>query len=253
MNTIENWNIENRLQWNEPTQGSTKEELVNALKEEQEKQWISPEEYLKDLEATWYPQAIQEARKEWHPVAILEVLRDAWVNLTSSKVKLLWFLPEDKHFELWELAHNHFWTSDFLADYSWEWAQECSDGSDLLTIVKWNWKYYIAKLACWEFNRKTFTEGVKRMPKLKLHKSDIPLFVVNQSDSYFATQWTLQADIRNVDVRMYLDLYAKLASLKTWEAEKRSYFMEEKVPFDWSQIKIPEYEELKKILETKLE
>ena len=91
------------------------------------------------------------------------------------------------------------------------------------------------------------------MPKLKLHKSDIPLFVVNQSDSYFATQWTLQADIRNVDVRMYLDLYAKLASLKTWEAEKRSYFMEEKVPFDWSQIKIPEYEELKKILETKLE
>ena len=68
-------------------------------------------------------------------------------------------------------------------------------------------------------------------------------------DSYFATHGTLQAHIRNIDVRLYLDLYAKLASLKTWEAEIRSSYMEEKEPFDWSQIKIPEYEELKKILE----
>ena len=231
---------------------STKDELIKAL--DQEEKWISSEEYLKDFESTGkYPEVIQEAWKQWHPVAILSALKKEWVNRISSKEKLLWFLPEKQHFEIWDLAHKHFWSSDYLVDYSWEWRQECTDGSDLLTIVKWNGKYYLAKLACWEFNRKTFTEWVKRMPKLSFHKSEIPLFVVNQMDSYFWTKGTPQADIRNIDVRLYLDLFTKIASLKKWEAELRSYFMEEKVPFDWTQIKIPEYEELKKILETELE
>jgi hypothetical protein len=52
------------------------------------------------------------------------------------------------------------------------------------------------------------------MPKLSFHKSEIPLFVVNQMDSYFGTKGTPQAEIRNIDVRLYLDLFTKIASLK---------------------------------------
>ena len=242
---LENSNI---VENNNDNDESTKKELINALDQ------ISSEEYLKDFEVTGqYPELIKDAWREWYPAAILSALKEAWVNRVSSKEELLWFLPDKKHFEIWNLSHKHFWTWDFLENYSWEWRQECSDWSDLLTVLKWNGKYYLAKLACWEFNRKTFTEGVKRNPKLKLHKSEIPLFVVNQSDSYFWGKWTPQAEIRNIDVRLYLDLFTKIASLKKWEAELRSYFMEEKVPFDWTQIKIQEYEELKKILETELE
>lgn len=209
----------------------------------------SASEYFKDLDVTWkYPKAIQDVLESWKFRDIIKTLRKEWVNIIPSREKLLWFLPNDKMQEIWDLSRKHFWTCDFLTNYSWEWRQECSDGSDLYVPVKLDWKIYLAKLACWEFNRKTFTEWVKRRPDLSLHKSEVPLFVVNQYDSYFADKGTFQADIRNIDVRLYLDLYATIASLKTWEAIKRWLDDENLEFFDWSQIRIPEYEELKTIL-----
>lgn len=227
------------------TEDTTQTELATTLNSPQ----TSPSEYFKDLETTWkYPKAIQEVLEAWRICDILKTLREQWVNIIPSRENLLWFLPNDKLKEIWDLSRKHFWTRDFLTNYSWEWRQECSDGSDLYVPVKLNWKICLAKLACWEFNRQTFTEWVKRRPDLSLHKSEVPLFVVNQYDSYFADKGTFQADIRNIDVRLYLDLYTTIASLKAWEAVKRWIYDEGLEFFDWSQIRIPEYEELKSIL-----
>ena len=225
--------------------------VVNSMRKEMTDAMdrIFPGEYFKDLEKTWkYPEEIQEVLKSWRARKILKTLREQWVYLIPSSEKLLWFLPDDKLQEIRDLSHNHFKTGYFLSNYSWEGWQECSDWSDLFIPVKLDWKIYLAKIACWEFNRKTFTEWSRYSPNVSLHKSEVPLFVVNQRDSYLANWGTFQADIRNIDVRLYLDLYATIASLKTWEAVKRWLHDEDLEFFDWSQIKIHEYEELKAIL-----
>ena len=111
--------------------------------------------------------------------------------------------------------------------------------------------FYLVWIAGWEFNRKTFTGGSKHFPNASFHTSEIPLFVVNQRDSYFAGKWKPQADIRNIDVRLYLELFTQISSLKPWEAslrkERRGIDGSNEL-FDWSEIKVPQYDELKSIL-----
>jgi hypothetical protein len=176
-------------------------------------------------------------------------LKKHGVNVVSSRDKILSFLPRGKQEEMRKLSCKYFHSSDWIANYSWEWRQECSDWSDLYTLVRFNWKICLVKLACWEFNRKTFIDGGRY--KTRFNKSPFPLFVVGQHNSYLAHEWSMPAEIRNIDSRLYLDLYAVIASLKEWTAEKyHSWEYADKVEtkFDWSQIKIPEYEELKNVL-----
>jgi hypothetical protein len=189
---------------------------------------------------------LQELIESWKCYKIPHYLKNQGVEITSSKEKILSVLPKDKQLEIRNLAYKYFKSSNFIADYSWEWGQECSDWSDLYTLARFNWEICLVKIAAWEFNRQTFIDGWRR--HTNFNKSPFPLFVVNQHDSYLAFPWNMAAEIRNIDARLYLDLYAVIASLKEWTADKFSsweYADEVKQKFDWSQIKIPEYEELK--------
>ncbi len=75
--------------------------------------------------------------------------------------------------------------TEILGDYTYytDEAKQCSDGSDLYTIIKYEGKDLIVKVGAGEFNTKVFTTG--NIKELKgFYHSPIPLFVVNQSHSY---------------------------------------------------------------------
>lgn len=238
----------------------TQQEIVATL----QATGVTPNEYFKDLEITGqYPEELQDYIKNGgncienvDVLQILEILKEKWIEFVPSKDEIL-RLPEDKEDELRDLSRPYFGIDDFpLYDFSWEWDMECTIGSNLYTIVKIDWKIYLVWIAGWEFNRRTFTDGSKYFPNASFHKSEIPLFVVNQGDSYFAGKWKPQADIRNIDVRLYLELFTQISSLKPWEASlhrKRRDIDDVDGIFNWSDIKVPEYDELKNILTKKFD
>ena len=226
----------------------TQQEIATAL----HASITTPSEYFKDLETTGqYPKELQDCIKNKSVLQILGILKDKWIEFIPSEDEIL-RLPDDKEDELRNLSRTYFGIEVFpLCDFSWEWDMECTRGSNLYTIVKIDWKIYLVWIAGWEFNRKTFTEWSKYFPNVSFHKSEIPLFVVNQEDSYFAGKWKPQADIRNIDVRLYLELFTQISSLRSWEASlhrKRRDINDIDGFFDWSKIKIFEYDELKNIL-----
>lgn len=216
---------------------------------------LTPNEYFKDLETTGqYPEELQDCIKKGNKgdvLQILERLKEKWIKFVPSKDEII-RIPEDKEDELRDLSRPYFGIDNFpLYDFSWEWDMECTRWSNLYTIVKIDWKIYLVWIAGWEFNRKTFIDGCKYFPDATFHESEIPLFVVNQEDSYFAGKWKPQADIRNIDVRLYLELFTQISSLKPWEASlhrKRRDINDVDGFFNWSKIKVPEYDELKNIL-----
>ena len=244
----ENW-VYDKESWVKSQQDKTNATLADSLKDP-ENQKLTTQEYFKDLEKSGkYPKELQELIESWDCYKIPHYLKSQGVEIISSKEEILSFLPKDKQMEIRKLAYKYFKSSSIIADYSWEWGKECSDWSDLYTLARFNWRICLVKIAWWEFSRETFIDGWRL--KTRFNKSPFPLFVVNQRNSYLAYPWDMAAEIRNIDPRLYLDLYAVIASLKEWTAEKYSsweYADEVKTKFDWSQIKIPEYEELKSVL-----
>lgn len=242
----ENWAYD-KESWVKSQQGKTNAMLADGLKES-ENQKLTTEEYFKDLEKTGkYPEELQKLiESDGGVFEIPDYLESQGVHITSPKEKKLWFLPKDKQREILRLSPKYFKSLSVLADYSWEWWQECQDGSDLYTLARFNWKIYLVKVAAWEFNGETFINGWRC--KTNFNKFPFPLFVVNQWDSYLLSDSDIQTEIRNIDVRLYLDLFTKIASVEKWTAETfDSWQNHDKIEtkFDWSQIKIPEYEELR--------
>lgn len=78
------------------------------------------------------------------------------------------------------------------------------DASSLLTLVKEGEKVKLLKLAYGEFSHETFSSNPKTYPEsaLKLQTLKIPMFVINQENSYFKMEKLLKN--LNGDVVEYL-------------------------------------------------
>jgi len=82
----------------------------------------------------------------------------------------------------------NFFNSEMLSWYCGKGWKECTDWSDLYILTKEG----IIKVWCWEFNSDTFINWVyyisdkKYSTRYKFNASPLPLYVVNQQDSYLA-------------------------------------------------------------------
>ena len=103
-----------------------------------------------------------------------------------------------------------FFNSEMLSYYCWKGWQECTDWSDLYILTKEG----IVKVWCWEFNRDTFMNWVyskfdkKYLENYKFNDSPLPLYVVNQSDSYLASNKV--RNLREENPLEYLGKYTVL-------------------------------------------
>lgn len=104
-----------------------------------------------------------------------------------------------------------FFNSEYLSYYCWKCWQECTDWSDLYILAKEG----IIKVWCWEFNRDTFINWVysehdkKYLEKYKFNDSPLPLYVVNQTDSYLANDKLRK--LREENPIEYLEKYTVLS------------------------------------------
>jgi len=162
------------------------------------------------------------------------------------------------NFELQNRKHNtilqriamNYFVIDGLWYYCWKWNKQCSDWSNLYTIVyDKEWSQKLIKVWAWEFNVNSFInwpEDNKDLfsftnKNLFLHKSPVPLFVVNQADCYFADNE--QKNMVENDALLYLKNYAVIISPKAGEARyEDTLFRDEKKELDLSDIEIPNIE-----------
>ena len=129
---------------------------------------------------------------------------------TQEGIKKTLELIDSKKRLLWEIA-TKFFHSRYLSNYCWKGRQQCTDWSDLYILTK----EWLAKVWCWEFNSDTFINGqYDRYHKEYLEgrnnfkESPLPLYVVNQTDSYLAS-WKLK-DLMSDDPKLYLEQYSVL-------------------------------------------
>ncbi|MFZ2150665.1 MAG: hypothetical protein WAZ12_04875 [Candidatus Absconditicoccaceae bacterium] len=116
--------------------------------------------------------------------------------------------------------------------------QQCTDGSDLYSIIKYKGEDLIIKVGCGEFNEDVFKTG--GISELKgLHHTPIPLFVVNQSDSYLADEDTKM--LRTKNPKQYLDKFTIIVVYKKGKAEFRG-FKSRRDQINFGDINIKSYE-----------
>lgn len=118
-------------------------------------------------------------------------------------------------------VYTELFGTDFLGDYTCytNEPKQCSDGSDLYMLIKYEGKDLLVKVWAGEFNTQVFTIG--NVEELKwFYNSPMPLFVVNQAHSYLGDKE--DTFLREHTPREYLDKYAVLVSPKWWEAYHRS-------------------------------
>ncbi len=140
--------------------------------------------------------------------------------------------------KLREVFSYLFWTQSLwnYCYYTKSW-QQCTDWSDLYSIIKYRWEDLIIKVWCWEFNTDVF--NVWWISELKwLHTTPIPLFVVNQSDSYLADEDT--KELRTQKPKEYLNQNAVIIVPKWWKAYFRGYW-ERKQPINFWEINIRDF------------
>lgn len=116
--------------------------------------------------------------------------------------------------------------------------KQCSDGSDLYTLIKYKGKDLIVKVGAGEFNTKVFTTGNVKELKWFYH-SPIPLFVVNQENSYLWDKEDML--LREKNPKEYLDKYAVIVSSKGGEAIYRTPRERHEQKLDFNHIYIREY------------
>jgi len=148
-------------------------------------------------------------------------------------------------YEQKEIAHlaevfKELFGTDFLGDYTCytNEAKQCSDWSDLYTLIKYEGKDIIVKVGAGEFNTKVFTTGNVKELKWFYH-SPIPLFVVNQGNSYLGD--TEDKFLRAVKPKEYLDKFAVIVSPKWWEAMYRTPRERHEQKIDFNHIHIREH------------
>ena len=118
--------------------------------------------------------------------------------------------------------------------------QECTDGSDLYTIIKYEGRDLIVKVGAGEFNIKVFTTG--NIKELKwFYMSPIPLFVVDQGHSYLGDKKDLH--LKKDTPIEYLNRYAVLVSPKWWEAYYRSHNERHEKNIDYNNIQKMNYDD----------
>lgn len=219
----------------------------------------SVHDLFSDLEKTGeFPVEIQELLAWWQRNAWKiknYITNKLWINIVSPNEKIVAFLsPEDKK-KVFDAAVQKFWLDKhwIITNYKWnnEWPPVCGDGSDLFTIVKKDWNFYLVRLGGWEFDEDTFKSWSRLNKKVKLHQSQIPLFVVDQYDGYL--KGDIQGYMMNIDPRLYLSLYSIIYSPGWWEVLRWNFFDddEEIIPIDWSKVKVPDYDEAIEILQDK--
>lgn len=172
-------------------------------------------------------------------------LKQTWDNLSWELFENLDYQEQLKEKEkqsdigkLWEVFTYLFGTQDVgnYCCYTKRWAQ-CSDWSDLYSIIKYKWKDLIIKVWAWEFNTDVF--NIWWISELKwLHTTPIPLFVVNQSDSH---RWDdHKKQLKTESPKEYLSKYAVIIVPKWWKAYFRWHW-ERKQPINFWEINIRDY------------
>ncbi len=126
---------------------------------------------------------------------------EIWINNKADNTSDIISVLEEKEKleQIQNIASILFNTKDWLTNacYYTKLPKQCSDASTLYTIIKINNKDVLIKVWAWEFNTEVFNqEDINKIeiltkPKDYLNikwfaKTPIPLFVVNQVDSYFA-------------------------------------------------------------------
>jgi hypothetical protein len=149
---------------------------------------------------------------------------------------------QQKHSDIQKLQEvfMYLFETQYLSNYCYytKHPQQCSDWSDLYSIIKYDWKDTIVKVWCGEFNTQIFNTSWIRELKW-LNHTPIPLFVVNQSNSYLANQH-IQESRKNTP-KKYLDQYAIIVIPKKWKAYFRGY-QERKNPINFWDINIKDYQ-----------
>lgn len=142
--------------------------------------------------------------------------------------------------KLREIFSHLFWT-----EYLWNYCcytknpKQCSDWSDLYSIIKYNWQDTIIKVWAWEFNTDVFnTWWVKKIKWF--YNTPIPLFVVNQTDSYFADEE--QQELRINNSKEYLNKFAVIIVPKWWKAYYR-WYQDRKKDIDFWPINIRHFDD----------
>ena len=150
-------------------------------------------------------------------------LEQAWDNLSWNLFEALDYQEKIKEqqkksdiYKLREVFSYLFWTENL-----WNYCcytknpKQCSDWSDLYSIIKYQWKDLIIKVWAWEFNIDVFNTWW--ISELKwLHNTPIPLFVVNQWDSYLADDHV--KELKNSHPKEYINKYAVIIVPKWWKA-----------------------------------
>lgn len=176
-----------------------------------------------------------------------QYLKQTWDNLSWELLENLDYQEQLKEKEkqsdiskLWEVFTYLFGTQDVgnYCCYTKNWAQ-CSDWSDLYTIIKYRWKDLIIKVWAWEFNTDVFNTWW--ISELKwLHNTPIPLFVVNQWDSH---RWDdHKKQLRSEKPKEYLNKYAVIIVPKWWKAYFR-WYGDKKNPINLGDINIRDFKE----------
>jgi len=133
---------------------------------------------------------------------------------------------------------EHLWNYCCYLDFKKQ-AKQCTDWSDLYSIIKYKWEHLIIKVWAWEFNEDVFnTSWIKELKWL--YHTPIPLFVVNQIDGYLADKD--EKILRKKYPTQYLDKYAVIVVPKEWKAKFR-WFKHQKDPINFDNINIKSYEE----------
>lgn len=165
---------------------------------------------------------VQKHITEWHQGEIANTLRDNQEVIDCTNISHIF----QKLFGTEYLGNYCCYTSE---------AQQCSDCSDLYTIIKYHDKNVIVKIGAGEFNTKVFTTGNIKELKWFYH-SPIPLFVVDQWHSNLWSEKVIAQKIQ--DPKKYLDAYAVIVSPKWWTAYVRSEQQRHEQKIDYTPIHI---------------
>lgn len=153
-----------------------------------------------------------------------------WPNQALTKEEIIQVLENKGKIEeykknlLQSIIMNFFKCDGIPSNYCWKWRQECTDWSNLYILTK----EWLIKVWCGEFNSDTFLNWVYSRynkeydQRHKFKECPLPLYVVNQSDSYFAKGKT-QALMKN-NPQTYLEKYTTLYYKPDNNLEKKQVF-----------------------------
>ena len=140
-------------------------------------------------------------------------------------------LQKDQVNKIEHLAKILFNTNDWLSNFCFytDDPADCSDGSDMYTIAKVNWKNTAIKVWAGEFNIEVFNQkkinnhnkynsnSFKDYKYIKwFSKTPIPLFIINQVDSHFANEE--QKELKENNPKEYLQKYSAIVVPKKKQA-----------------------------------